>query len=86
MTPEDRQALYKTLEGLGRIESKLDSFEAGLRTHEATDKDAHDKMSARMGKVEKKQTQLGAYYAAACVLLSVLWALGWLVKASASAA
>jgi hypothetical protein len=86
MEQEDRRVLYEVLERVTSVDAKMDALSTWRDKHEQEDAETHADAAARIGKVEKKQTQLGAYYAAACVIIPVvLWALGWLVKASANA-
>lgn len=82
MTPEQEKVLYDVLERVTSVDVKLDGMSVRLTKHESDDAEYHEAHGARIGKVEKKQTQLGAYYAAACVVAPIIW--WWLSKGAAA--
>jgi hypothetical protein len=70
MTPEEQRALFDLLEGMTRIETKLDGLNDRFGEHESADDEAH----ARIGGLEKHQTRLYAIWAAAIVIVpAVSW-------------
>jgi hypothetical protein len=85
MDHEDRKVLYEVLERVTSVDVKMDCFAAWRDKHEQDDTEKHDAISERAGKIEKTQTQLRAYYAAAAVLIpAVMWALGVFTKGAAA--
>lgn len=74
MTPEDRRILYEVLERVTETHVQMAGFSERLTKHEEADADAHEKFGKSIGAVEKKQTQLHAYYAALLVVApAVYW-------------
>lgn len=74
MSPEQERLLHQ-IHGLAMgLDAKLDGLTSRLGEHEESDVAAH----ARIGKVERSLLKLGAYYAAACVIVPIVW---WILNA-----
>lgn len=81
MTPEDRKALYRVLESVTRVETKLDGLDTRMTAHEADDDAAH----ARIGKLETDRTRVYAYYTVlvAVIIPAAYWVWSQLGSAAA---